>query len=112
MHLAVDQRVGLPRGFGYVQYATPEDADEACKSLHHGKIDGNVIQVTFSYDTLPEVGGSRGRREGEIEGGGGGYAKPSPYPDEPPSFERRGEGGYGGGRGSRGRSRSRERRGR
>jgi RNA recognition motif-containing protein len=66
VHLAVDPRVGLPRGFGYVQYATPEDADEACKSLHGGKLDGNVMQVTLSYDVLPEEvsGGPRVERGG------------------------------------------------
>ena len=36
-------QVGLSRGFAYVEYESPEDAEEARNNMHGGQLDGNVI---------------------------------------------------------------------
>lgn len=45
--LAVDSRVGLSKGYGYVDFASYDDAQDAQESMDHGTLDGNALEVSF-----------------------------------------------------------------
>ncbi|KAH9604956.1 hypothetical protein KSS87_017064 [Heliosperma pusillum] len=50
VELVMDRTVNLPKGYGYVEFKTRADAEEALLYMNEAQIDGNVIKVTF---TLP-----------------------------------------------------------
>jgi RNA recognition motif-containing protein len=72
--VVTDRDTGRSRGFGFVEMATSEEADQAVARLNGREVDGRSLKVEKSKPT-------------EGRGGGGGFA-------------RRGGGG-GGGRGGR-----------
>lgn len=45
--LAVDGRVGLSKGYGYVEFASHDEAQTAQRCLDDGALDGNQLKVTF-----------------------------------------------------------------
>ena len=67
--VVIDRVSGRSRGFGFVEMATPEDADQAINRLNGSSLDGRTIQV------------ERAKSPGAASRPGGG-----------------GRGGYGGGR--------------
>jgi RNA recognition motif-containing protein len=76
--VVLDRDTGRSRGFGFVTYDNPSDADEAMKALDGAELDGRRIRVN---EAQSKSGGGGG-------GGGGGRGGP-----------RRDRGGGGGGRG-------------
>jgi len=76
--VVTDRDTGRSRGFGFVEMATPEEAEQAISKLNGTTLDGRTIQVEKA-----KAPGSGGGRPGG--GGRGGF----------------GGGGRGGGRGSR-----------
>ena len=62
-----DRDTGRSRGFGFVEMATPEDAEQAISKLNGTSVDGRTIQVERAKS--PGSGGGGGGRGG---GGGGG----------------------------------------
>ncbi|HEY7648460.1 MAG TPA: RNA-binding protein [Methylomirabilota bacterium] len=76
--VVTDRDTGQSRGFGFVEMATPEDADAAVKKYNNQQVDGRTLKVEVAHS-----GGSGGGRSG----GGGGYRSGG-----------RGGGGGGGGR--------------
>merc|ERR1712087_927731 len=48
--IAMDEALGLSKGYGYVEMASENDAREAIDHLHNGQIDGNVIKVEVYAD--------------------------------------------------------------
>ncbi|KAJ5798063.1 uncharacterized protein N7503_007359 [Penicillium pulvis] len=86
IRLPTDPESGRPKGFGYVQYSSVEEAQAAHSQLAGTEIDGRPLRLDFS--TPRPAGGDRGGFGGR--GGGGGFGG-------------RGRGGpRGGGRGGRG----------
>jgi len=81
--VVTDRDTGRSRGFGFVEMATPEEAEQAISRLNGTSLDGRTIQVEKAK--APGTGGGGDRR-----GGGGG-----------------GRGGFGGGGGGAGRGGSR-----
>jgi RNA recognition motif-containing protein len=81
--VVTDRDTGRSRGFGFVEMATPEEAEQAISRLNGTSLDGRTIQVEKAK--APGAGGGGDRR-----GGGGG-----------------GRGGFGGGGGGGGRGGSR-----
>jgi RNA recognition motif-containing protein len=81
--VVTDRDTGRSRGFGFVEMATPEEADQAVSKLNGTNLDGRTIQVEKAKASTggPGGGGGRGGRGGFGGGGGGG------------------RGGYGGGGG-------------
>jgi RNA recognition motif-containing protein len=61
--VVTDRDTGRSRGFGFVEMATPEDAEQAISKLNGTSVDGRTIQVERAKS--PGTGGG-GR------GGGGG----------------------------------------
>src|SRR5262249_22264672 len=61
--VVTDRDTGRSRGFGFVEMATPEDAEQAISKLNGTSVDGRTIQVERAKS--PGAGGGR-------SGGGGG----------------------------------------
>ena len=73
-----DRVTGRPRGFGFVEMGTAEEAAAAIAKFHGQEINGRALTVNEARPMEPRTGGSRGGF-----GGGGG-----------------GRGGFGGGKSS------------
>ena len=84
--IITDRETGQPRGFAFVEMASPADAQSAIDALHGQELDGRTLTVNEARErTGGGGGGGRGGRGGFGGGGGGG------------------RGGFGGGgRGDRG----------
>jgi RNA recognition motif-containing protein len=82
--LMMDRMTGRSRGFAFVTYSTPEEAQKAIAAMHGAQLDGRALTVNIARpkEERPPGGGGRDRGPRREFGGGGG-------------------GGYGGG-GSRG----------
>jgi len=80
VHIMTDRDTGRPRGFGFVEMQTDQEANDAMSELDGADLDGRPIRVNEARERQPRPGG----------GGGGGYGGG-------------GGGGYGGGRGGGGR---------
>lgn len=82
VRLPTDMESGQPKGYGYVQFGSIEDATTALEQMSGAAIEGRPIRLDFAGPRPDRNGGDRGGR-----GGGRG------------GFDR---GGRGGGRGGRG----------
>lgn len=80
--VVTDRDTGRSRGFGFVEMATPEEADQAINKFNGQEVDGRRLQVEKAKE--PGAGGGGG-------GGRGGFGGP-----------RRSSGGGGGGGGRSG----------
>jgi RNA recognition motif-containing protein len=87
--IVTDRDTGRPRGFAFVQMATPEDARAAIEALNGRDLDGRTLTVNEARPKTGGGGGGGGGRGGYGGGGGGGGG-------------RRFGGGGGGGGGGRG----------
>ncbi|KAJ8030928.1 RNA-binding motif protein, X chromosome [Holothuria leucospilota] len=70
-----DKVSGLSRGFGFVTYENPADADDAVKGMDGKEINNNIIKVDHALKALHSNsaggGGERGRGRGRGRGGSG-----------------------------------------
>jgi len=90
-NLVMDRDTGRPRGFGFVEFSDPSQADAAIEALNGTEIGGRSLTVNEARPREPRGGGGGGGGGwGGGRGGGGG-----------------GRGGYGGGRGGGGGGRDR-----
>jgi RNA recognition motif-containing protein len=85
--IPTDRETGRPRGFGFVEMGTDEEAQNAIRELNGKSLNDRPLNVNESRPR--ESGGGGGGGRGGYGGGGGGG--------------RSGGGGYGGGGGGRGR---------
>ncbi|KAJ5652358.1 hypothetical protein N7507_009784 [Penicillium longicatenatum] len=69
IRLPTDPESGRPKGFGYVQYSSVEEAQAAHSQLAGTEIDGRPLRLDFS--TPRPAGGDRGGRGGGFGGGRG-----------------------------------------
>jgi cold-inducible RNA-binding protein len=87
VNLITDRDSGRPKGFGFVEMATPEQAEAAKAALNGTDLDGRALKVDVANEQAPRrtggFGGGGGYGGGGRSGGGGGYGG--------------GGGGYGGG---------------
>jgi RNA recognition motif-containing protein len=91
--LMMDRMTGRSRGFAFVTYSTPEEAQKAIAAMHGAQLDGRALTVNIARpkEERPPGGGGRDRgpRREFGGGGGGGYSG---------GGSRGGGGGGGGGR--------------
>ncbi len=90
--LLMDRMTGRSRGFAFVTFSTPEEAQKAIEAMHGAQLDGRALTVNVARpkEERPAGGGGRDRGPRREYGGGGGGG---------------GRGGYGGGGGGGGRER-------
>ena len=81
-----DRYTGQSRGFGFVEMASEDEAQQAIAAINGRDVGGRALVVNESRPREGGGGGNRGGGGGGYGGGGGGY----------------GGGGYGGGSSSRG----------
>ena len=81
IRLPTDPESGRPKGFGYVQYSSTDEARSAYGQLNGAELDGRPVRLDYSQPRAP--GGAGGGRGGGGRGGGRGAPR----------------GGRGGGRG-------------
>jgi RNA recognition motif-containing protein len=77
--LMMDRMTGRSRGFAFVTYSTPEEAQKAIAAMNGAQIDGRALTVNIARpkEERPPGGGGRDRgprREYGGGGGGGGYS--------------------------------------
>lgn len=66
VRIVTDQFTGRPRGFGFVEMATAEDADAAAKKFNGQIVDGRTLKVEVANSS----GSGRARSSGGRGGGG------------------------------------------
>jgi RNA recognition motif-containing protein len=76
--LMMDRMTGRSRGFAFVTYSTPEEAQKAIAAMHGSQLDGRALTVNIARpkEERPPGGGGRDRgpRREFGGGGGGGYS--------------------------------------
>jgi|RhiMethySRZTD1v2_1073278.scaffolds.fasta_scaffold1210390_2 RNA recognition motif-containing protein len=93
--VVIDRMSGRSRGFGFVEFSTPEEGQKAIESLNGADLDGRAIVVNPARER-EAGGGGGGRRGGGGRGPGGGGRGGEGYGG---GFEGGGGGGgYEGGR--------------
>ncbi|PGH14863.1 hypothetical protein AJ79_02725 [Helicocarpus griseus UAMH5409] len=98
-----DRDTNRSRGFGFVRFASENEADAAMNAMSNQEFDGRVIRVDKASDrsSAPRNdGGYHGRGGGggynRFDGGGGGYRGGSGYGGGGYGGDRQGGGGWGG----------------
>jgi RNA recognition motif-containing protein len=69
--VVTDRDTGQSRGFGFVEMATTEEADQAVQALNGRDLDGRSLKVEISKPKTNSGGGGGGR--GGFGGGGGNW---------------------------------------
>ena len=89
--LMMDRMTGRSRGFAFVTYSTPEEAQKAIAAMNGAQLDGRALTVNIARpkEERPPGGGGRDRGPRREYGGGGGGGSRGGYS---------GGGGGGGGR--------------
>ena len=60
--IVTDRDTGRPRGFGFVEMATEEDANAAIAALDGTELDGRTLKVNEAKEKRPRGGGGGGHR--------------------------------------------------
>jgi RNA recognition motif-containing protein len=81
--IVTDRETGQPRGFGFVEMGSDEEAKAAINAMNGANLGGRTLTVNEAQERPAGGGGGGGR--GGPRGGGGGYGGGG------------GRGGYGGG---------------
>lgn len=68
--VVTDRDTGQSRGFGFVEVATAEAANDAVTKLNGVQLDGRTLRVELSKPSAPRDGGES-RSRGGFGGGGG-----------------------------------------
>lgn len=83
----MDRDSGRSKGFGFVEMATDEEAQNAMGSMNGTQLGGRDVSVSEARDPGPRTGGGggfRGGRGGPRGPGGGGGGNGRPHGNRPP----------------------------
>ena len=69
--IMTDRDTGRPRGFGFVEMDSSQDAQAAITALDGAELDGRNIKVNEAKERVPRGGGGGGGGYGGGGGGGG-----------------------------------------
>jgi len=69
--LVTDRDTGRPRGFGFVEMSTPDEAQAAISQWDGQELDGRSLKVNEAQERSGGGGGGGGRGGGGRGGGGG-----------------------------------------
>jgi nucleolin len=94
--LPTDRETGNPKGFGYVDFTTTEEATAALEALNGADIEGRNIRIDYAAARVDNGGGFGGGRGGGDRGRGGRGGGRGGFGDR---GGRGGGRGFGGGRG-------------
>ena len=76
-NLMMDRMTGRSRGFAFITYSTPEEAQKAIEAMNGKQLDGRALTVNIARPKEERPGGGGGRDRGPRRdyggGGGGGY---------------------------------------
>jgi len=72
VNLITDRDSGRPKGFAFVEMATPEDAQKARAALDGAQLDGRTLKVDEAKPQEPRAPRAGGGGRGYGGGGGGG----------------------------------------
>jgi RNA recognition motif-containing protein len=70
--IITDRETGQPRGFAFVEMASPADAEAAIAALDGRELDGRTLRVSEARERQGGGGGGGGGWRGGGGGGGGG----------------------------------------
>jgi RNA recognition motif-containing protein len=70
--IVMDRETGRPRGFGFVEMSSDQEAQEAIQQLNGRELDGRAINVNEAQE---RAGGGGGGGRGGGGGGGGGRGR-------------------------------------
>ncbi|HXU06331.1 MAG TPA: RNA-binding protein, partial [Polyangia bacterium] len=70
--IVTDRETGRPRGFGFVEMSTEDEARKAIEELNGRDVQGRQVAVKEAEDRRGGGGGGGGRHGGGGYGGGGG----------------------------------------
>jgi RNA recognition motif-containing protein len=78
VNLITDRDSGRPKGFGFVEMGTPDEAQKAKAALDGTQLDGRALKVDVAKEQAPRAprsggGGYGGGGGGGFGGGGGGF---------------------------------------
>jgi RNA recognition motif-containing protein len=71
--LVTDRDTGRPRGFGFVEMGSSEDADKAIRELNGYELEGRALTVNEARERTPGGGGGGGGGGGRGRGGRRGF---------------------------------------
>jgi cold-inducible RNA-binding protein len=73
VNLITDRDTGRPKGFGFVEMGSAEEAQKAKSALDGTQLDGRALKVDVAKEQAPKPPRSGGYGGGGYGGGGGGY---------------------------------------
>lgn len=71
-HIVTDRDTGRPRGFGFVEMGSEQEAQNAISAMDGAELDGRPLRVNEAQERQPRGGGGGGRGGGGRGGYGGG----------------------------------------
>ena len=75
VNLMLDKFSGKSRGFAFVEFSTPEEANQAVEMFHGKELQGRALTVNIAKpreERAPRAGGGGGYQDRPRGGGGGG----------------------------------------
>jgi cold-inducible RNA-binding protein len=72
VNVMFDKMTGKSRGFAFIEFATPEDANKAVEEFHNKEFQGRALTVNIARPREERGGGGGGQRWGNGRGNGEG----------------------------------------
>ncbi|GIW45949.1 MAG: hypothetical protein KatS3mg077_3231 [Candidatus Binatia bacterium] len=91
VYVPTDRETGRPRGFGFVEFATGEEAQQAIRQFDGQELDGRKLRVNLAEDRPQRpYGAPRPRPSAPTVGWAAEAGGSQPYRDEPRNFKSKG----------------------